>query len=333
MQMKKIIFCTVFFLGLTTRAVLAECTLNPDYNYPLTATIPTTDRVVNTGGSGSNFGGVSLSTVASALGVGTTTILATCTSGETLIAENNEASLLSNAAVYNNYFSTTVPGFGMQFSIGGTGGINIPTGGVTSYTLSSSGSYSLTSVFESVSVRSLYYAWRARTDTPVGGDVAESALAARLITSDGKELVRIYYDSFNVMVGSCALMSWDAEVDVGSIAASALQAPGAYGDETNFNINITCTATSRVPSVTFEGSTDTTYTSVFTNQSGDEFAKGVGVQLLKDGNVITPGESVPLTVAASGNRAYEFSSRIFSLSPSTTEGKIDIPVTFTMTYE
>lgn len=332
MRMKKIIICTVFSLGFVTRAVMAECTLNSDYNYPLTLTLATTDRIVATNSSGLNYGVATLSTVASQLGISSDTILATCTSGETLIAENNETSILS--AIYNNYFSTTVPGFGVRFSIGGNAnGINIPTGGGTSFTLSSSGSYSLRSIFDSVVSQRIYYSWRSSEDTPAGGNVAVGALMIRVITSDGKELLRVYYDSFNVIVGSCRVNTSDKEVDFGTVSTRTLKVAGSTGKEANFNINLYCSSAKREPSITFEGSTDSAYTTVFTNPSGEEYAQGVGVQLLKDGNVIIPGGEVPLKVAGSGSSDYEFSSRVFRLNDELTVGAIDIPVTFIMTYE
>ncbi|WP_049101605.1 fimbrial protein [Klebsiella oxytoca] len=331
--MKKIIIFSLIAQGFIAKTALAECTLNSDYNFPLTATIPTTDRVVGNGATGTNYGGQSLDKIARALGLDISTTLATCSDGETLIAENNESTLKSSSS---NYFSTTAAGFGMRFAIGGTAGIQIPTSGITSFTISSSGVYSLSSAFDTIPSisKTLYYAWTAGSvDTASEGETAEGGFAARLVTSDGKELVRLYYDSFNVIVGSCRVSAWDAEVDFGAVPVSTLQVAGEPGRETNFNISLTCSSTQRVPSLSFEGNTDAVYTTVFTNQSGDNYAEGVGVQLLKGSDIVTPGENVVLQVLASGVRDYEFTSRLFSLDSPTTEGAIDIPVTFTMTYE
>ena len=260
------------------------------------------------------------------------TTLATCTSGETLIADNNEVAPLTNG----NYFRTTVPGFGIAFKFGaGTNSIQLPWGGKTAFTLSTSGVYSLNSLFDTIptTTKRFSYSWVAGGDTVTGGEPAESALALRIITSDGKELIRVYYDSFKVTVGSCRVNTWDKEVDFSTVPTRALKVAGSTGKEASFNINLYCSSTYRRPSITFEGSTDSAYPTVFTNPSGEEYAQGVGVQLLKDGNVITPGEKVPLQVAAAGSRDYEFSSRVFRLNSELTVGAIDIPVTFIMTYE
>lgn len=332
MRMKKLIICAAFILGFTAQAVLAECTLNKDYTFPLTMLLPTQDRNYNSQASGSTWSPTYLYQIASALGTGVNTTLATCTSGETLIADNNEVALLTNG----NYFSTTVPGFGINFRLGeGQGYINLPRGGTATFTLSTSGNYSLNSLFDTIptATKRFSYGWATGGDTLTGGETAESALALRIITSDGKELIRVYYDSFKVTVGSCRVNTWDKEVDFGTVPTRTLKVAGSTGKEAKFNINLYCSSTKRRPSITFEGSTDSAYTTVFTNPSGEEYAQGVGVQLLKDGNVITPGEKAPLQVAGSGSRDYEFSSRVFRLNNKLTVGAIDIPVTFIMTYE
>ncbi|AWF38156.1 fimbrial family protein [Klebsiella oxytoca] len=331
MHVKRLAIYTIIVLGLLTRAALAECTLNKDYTFPLTMLLPTQDRHYSGQASGSRWSTTAIDQIASAIGVGVNTALATCTSGETLIADNNESALLSGG----NFFGTTVPGFGLSFQLGsGKNNISLPRGGIATFTLSTSGTYSLNSMFDTISgERDFSYSWQTSEDTAIGGQTAESALALRIITSDGKELIRAYYDSFNVNIGSCRVNSWDKEVDFGAVRTRTLKVAGSTGKEASFNINLYCSSAKRIPSITFEGRTDSAYTTVFTNPSGDEYAQGVGVQLLKDGNVITPGEKVSLKVLYAGLKDYEFSSRVFRLNRELTVGAIDVPVTFTMTYE
>ena len=329
MLMKKLIISTFFILGFAIRPVLAECTLNPDYNYPLTVTIPMSDRVwpeVNQ--SVTVRGEFSASDIASLMGTTLGTVLATCTNGETLILENTE---LTVAPIDNGtWFSSGLDGFVLQFTLSSR---IFPFSGNVTATVGTSGSYSLSTAFPDSS--NYGYAAKGTAITDVAGGTVEGGLVVRLRTSDDKEIARIYFSSFHVIIGTCWVNTWDSEVDFGELALKELRETGSTSDEQGFSINASCGITERTPSITFEGATDSVYTTVFTNQDDEGYAGGVGIQLLRDNTVITPGEEVNLgqITAASTPTDYLFSSRVFSLSGQTTEGIIDIPVVFTLTYE
>lgn len=139
--------------------------------------------------------------------------------------------------------------------------------------------------------------------------------------------------TFNIIMSACAVSDYPAEVSLGSAYSHKFRRPGDTGNETNFNISLTCNSSSLYPVVTFEGSTDAEHPTVFTNSSGDGFARNVGVQLLRNSSIITPGRAVSLGQAAASLNQYEFRARLFRLNGAVTAGSIDVPVTFTISYE
>lgn len=145
-----------------------------------------------------------------------------------------------------------------------------------------------------------------------------------------------YYNigAFSVTTGVCEVSDYPAEVSLGSAYSQRFRNPGDTQNETNFSISLTCNSSTLSPKITFEGATDSTYPTVFHNASGEGYAENVGVQLLANNSVITPGSSVSLgQVGATSVMQYGFSARLFSTGSAVTAGSIDVPVIFTVSYE
>jgi len=151
-------------------------------------------------------------------------------------------------------------------------------------------------------------------------------------TSDGLEIIRFYVGVININVPACSINTYDKQVRLGKVNKSALNTIGSTANATDFNISMTCGGIALKPYLTFEGETDSTYVDVFSNPVGATYARGVGVRLMYDKNIIIPGMSVALTPSSTAMQNYTFSAnyvRVGALS----SGAIEIPVTFTMTYE
>lgn len=153
---------------------------------------------------------------------------------------------------------------------------------------------------------------------------------------DGSGFDIFYYNisAFNVISGACEVSDYPTEVSLGSAYSQRFRNPGDTQNETEFSISLTCNSSTLSPTMTFEGATDSIYPTVFSNPSGDSYAENVGVQLLSNGSVITPGASVSLgQVGTTSVMPYGFSARLFRTGNAITAGSVDVPVTFTISYE
>lgn len=153
-------------------------------------------------------------------------------------------------------------------------------------------------------------------------------------TGSGFDIFYYNISAFNVISGACEVSDYPTEVSLGSAYSQRFRNPGDTQNETEFSISLTCNSSTLSPTMTFEGATDSIYPTVFSNPSGDSYAENVGVQLLSNGSVITPGASVSLgQVGTTSVMPYGFSARLFRTGNAITAGSVDVPVTFTISYE
>jgi len=325
--MKGLIYYFTILSALTAGNAFAECTLNPDYNFPLTATIPVGDIIIYSPGSFIGVYGATLTraSFASLFGVAQNTILATC-------PDDGRASIrLSNTestALSNSYFASSLSDLGVRtttsdwWSIGGNQtGWNVSG---TNYNLT------LGQLFKTTTstIKFVTYITAATNSGAVDGD-----LAFTINTTDGQEIARVYYSSFNFTAGTCRVNTYDTVVDFGNISRQTLVSPGATSDEVSFNINVSCGKEGLIPSLSFTGETDSQNVNVFTNTSGEGYSEGVGVQIMRGNEVITPGQELSLGESSTAGIDYEFGSRVFRLSDKLTEGSLNVPVVFTLAYQ
>lgn len=254
-------------------------------------------------------------------GVGRFERLATCDNGELMMLEVplelNDSGNAFKTGVDNLYFSVS-------------GRYPLPSGGA-SEAIVTTNEYSLSDVFTSTGISDTMIFSLQVPGGKLASGTTDSLVLWRLKTSDGKVIAEYKITPLTVNVRACSVNAYDSEVSFDELTVKKLAEPLATSGEQTFNINIAC-GTVYTPTIMFSGNTDSEYTSVFTNQSGEGYAQGVGIQLLWNNNIITPGKAFRLTGITTATD-FKFSSRVFSLTQTTTTGEIDIPVVFTLGYD
>ncbi|BFT83921.1 fimbrial protein [Enterobacter pseudoroggenkampii] len=132
--------------------------------------------------------------------------------------------------------------------------------------------------------------------------------------------------------GECSVGSYTESVDFGRVSTADFNTVNSESDTQNFTIGILCTDTDTLPSLTFEGEIDSAYSLGFANTGGS--AEGIAARLIYNGNTIRPNEVTPLTNVTTADEAqtFTFGSRL-RRTGDMVKGTIEIPVTFTLSFE
>lgn len=169
-----------------------------------------------------------------------------------------------------------------------------------------------------------------------GSGISSSGTLMKIgIPEQGLDILEYRINAFSVITGGCEINTKDVTVDLGNAFVQHFSGVGDTRNETTFSIGLTCNnAMSLTPTVTFEGTTDAHNPTVFSNSHGDGYADNIGVQLLKNNNVIHPGEAIPLDKEnLISKRDVNFKALLFKLNGSVSPGAVDVPVIFTVSYE
>lgn len=160
-----------------------------------------------------------------------------------------------------------------------------------------------------------------------GGVLATSTIA-------GKTIIRWLLTPSRINGAGCEISDYPTEISLGSVNSQYFHSPGVTANETDFTIGLACNTTQLSPVINFEGVTNDTYPTVFSNRSFDGYAQNIGVQLMQDSKIITPGTDISLGRPMSLLNQYKFSAQLFRVGDAkVTEGYIDVPVVFTVQYE
>lgn len=164
----------------------------------------------------------------------------------------------------------------------------------------------------------------------IGGNIAKFSHSDGGDLTGINEIASFYLKPITVIAATCTIEDYDKTVFMGNVTTSNLNAPGVISNTTNFKIKMSCQNAYLSPALTFEGDTDTTV-GAFKNRTGVLYAKGIGVRLAYGGENITSGTIVSLKPYAS-TTTYNFSAN-YIRTGDMTSGNIDVPVTFTLSYE
>ena len=151
-------------------------------------------------------------------------------------------------------------------------------------------------------------------------------------TSDGLLIAIFRLKQLVLTVPACLINTYDKQVSLGKVDKSAFNIIGSTANVTDFNISMTCGSTALKPSLTFEGETDSNLRDVFANPSGAIYARGVGIRLMYDNNIIIPGMSVALKPSSTAMQNYTFTAS-YVRTGALSNGAIEVPVTFVLTYQ
>ena len=132
--------------------------------------------------------------------------------------------------------------------------------------------------------------------------------------------------------GECSVASHTATVNFGKISTTDFPTVGSESELHRFTIGITCTDTDTLPSLTFEGEAESAYFLAFANTGGS--AEGVAVRLTRNGTTVPPGSKIPLANVSSVDQPQTFTiGSYLRRTGDMVKGTIEIPVTFTLSFE
>ena len=230
-----------------------------------------------------------------------------------------------------NIFSGATSTTGLTY--GSSSSLWTQSAGGSAQTISTSaGNFSLASLFGTADT-----SYAIQFDIYVAGTTAAGSSNAKqqmnILAGDGQTALTLYINSFTITRPTCVINTYDAEVSLGKVVRSALDSLGATANATDFNISMTCASSVLKPTLTFEGSTHASnYVDTFRGTTGAGYASGVGVRLSYNGTIISPGKAVSLTPGSTAMENYTFSA-IYLRHSELSAGAIEVPVTFTLSYE
>nr|AAP44769.1 MrkDV3 [Klebsiella pneumoniae] len=239
----------------------------------------------------------------------------------------------------NKIYFTNVPGIGMCFSRGGAT-VNIVYFDGYSFRVYNTTNYSLKDHV-------------LRGDYQTAATTRSGTLAAGKYTSydwesGGNPILETYLsaNAITVVSPSCSVLSGkNMNVDVGAIRRTDLKGVGTTAGGKDFNIELQCSgALSETGyaniSTSFSGtlatSTTATMGALLNEKAGSGMAKGVGIQVLKDGSPLQFNKKY--TVGRLNNQETRYitiplHARFYQYGPTTSTGEVESHMIFNLTYD
>jgi type 1 fimbria pilin len=261
-----------------------------------------------------------------------------CTSGTNRFAAKIVAPGATDLG--NKIYSTNVPGIGMRFSRGGAT-VNIVYPDV--FSSRGIGYHQLFAGGIALYPGDNQNRGNHRQRHPGGGKYTSYDWE-----SGGNPILETYLsaNAITVVSPSCTVMSGkNMNVDVGSIRRSDLKGVGTTAGGKDFNIDLQCsgglseTGYANI-STSFSGtlatSTTATMGALLNEKAGSGMAKGVGIQVLKDGSPLQFNKKY--TVGRLNNQEIRYitiplHARFYQYGPTTSTGEVESHMIFNLTYD
>ena len=240
----------------------------------------------------------------------------------------------------NKIYSTNVPGIGMRFSRGGET-VNIVYPDVFSSQVYNTTNYSLAGSRFTLEI--------IKTAATTGsGTLAAGKYTSYDWESGSNPILETYLSSnaITVVAPSCSVLSGkNMNVDVGSIRRTDLKGVGTTAGGKDFNIDLQCsgglseTGYANI-STSFSGtlatSTTATMGALLNEKAGSGMAKGIGIQVLKDGSPLQFNKKY--TVVRLNNQETRYitiplHARFYQYGPTTSTGEVESHMIFNLTYD
>ncbi|WP_227522372.1 fimbrial protein [Klebsiella pneumoniae] len=240
----------------------------------------------------------------------------------------------------NKIYSTNVPGIGMRFSRGGAT-VNIVYPDVFSSQVYNTTNYSLEGSRFTLEI--------IKTAATTGsGTLAAGQYTSYDWESGDNPILETYLsaNSITVVSPSCSVLSGkNMNVDVGSIRRTDLKGVGTTAGGKDFNIDLQCsggmteTGYANI-STSFSGtlatSTTATMGALLNEKAGSGMAKGIGIQVLKDGSPLQFNKKY--TVGRLNNQETRYitiplHARFYQYGPTTSTGEVESHMIFNLTYD
>jgi len=261
-----------------------------------------------------------------------------CTSGTNRFAA--KMIMAGSTNLGNKVYSTNVPGIGMRFSRGGTT-VNIIYPDVYSSTISRTTSYSLEGSRFTVDI--------IKTAAITGSGTLAAGKYTSYDWENGNNPILDTYLSANaitVVSPSCTVLSGNnMNVEVGAIKRSDLKGVGSTAGGKDFNIQLQCSGGLSASgfaniNTTFSGNiasnTNASKGVLINEKEGSAAARGVGVQVLKDGIPIEFNKKYMIGTLQSQETRYitlPYQVRFYQYLPTISTGKVESHMVFNLTYD
>ncbi|WP_247904245.1 fimbrial protein [Klebsiella pneumoniae] len=233
-----------------------------------------------------------------------------------------------------------IPGIGMRFSRGGAT-VNIVYPDVFSSRVYNTTNYSLEGSRFTLEI--------IKTAATTGsGTLAAGKYTSYDWESGGNPILETYLsaNAITVVSPSCSVLSGkNMNVDVGSIRRTDLKGVGTTAGGKDFNIDLQCsgglseTGYANI-STSFSGtlatSTTATMGALLNEKAGSGMAKGIGIQVLKDGSPLQFNKKY--TVGRLNNQETRYitiplHARFYQYGPTTSTGEVESHMIFNLTYD
>lgn len=240
----------------------------------------------------------------------------------------------------NKIYSTNVPGIGLRFSRGGAT-VNIIYPDVFSSTVSRPTNYSLEGSRFTLEV--------IKTASVTGSGTLAAGKYTSYDWESGSNPIletRLSADAITVVSPSCTILSGEnMNVDIGTIKRSDLNGVGSTAGGTDFNIQLQCSgglSESGYANIetSFSGTlaTGTTNTqgALLNEKSGSSLAKGIGVQVLKDGVPLEFNKKYNIGTLRTQEMRYitlPLHAQFYQYASSISTGEVESHMIFNLTYD
>lgn len=240
----------------------------------------------------------------------------------------------------NKVYSTNVPGIGMRFSRGGAT-VNIVYPDVYSSTITRNTSYSLEGSRFTLEI--------IKTAATTGSGTLAAGKYTSYDWESGNNPILDTYLSANaitIVSPSCTVLSGtNMNVDVGTIKRSDLNGVGTTAGGRDFNIQLQCSGGLSASgfaniNTTFSGNMATNTTAargaLINEKTGNSAAKGIGIQVMKDGAPIEFNKKYSIGTLQSQETRYitlPYRARFYQYLPTTSTGEVESHMVFNLTYD
>ncbi len=240
----------------------------------------------------------------------------------------------------NKVYSTSVPGIGMRFSRGGAT-VNIIYPGSFTSNGGTGTNYSLEG--------SRFTLELIKTAAVTGSGTLATGIYTSYDWERGNNPILQTYLSANaitIVSPSCTVLSGkNMNVDVGSIKRSDLKGVGTTAGGRDFNIELQCSggvSESGYANIetSFSGTLATGTTvkqgALLNEKAGSSAAKGVGIQVLKDGVPLEFNKKYSVGTLRSQETRYftqPYHAQFYQYLPTTSTGEVESHMIFNLTYD